>query len=152
LTTLEEAPTRAAIVAEARSWIGTPWRHAADVKGRSGGVDCAMLLVRVYVTLGLVAPFDPRPYPIDMMHHRNDDRFLRHLLANAKLVATPQPGDAILFRYGYAYSHGGIVTHGAPLTIVHAYSRAKMVIEEDATKNYQLVPRLAGAKIASYWG
>ena len=37
---------RAAVVAEARSWIGTPYHHAADVKGH--GVDCAMLLIRVY--------------------------------------------------------------------------------------------------------
>jgi cell wall-associated NlpC family hydrolase len=36
---------RAAVVAEARTWIKTPWRHMADIKG--AGVDCAMLLVRV---------------------------------------------------------------------------------------------------------
>ena len=43
---------RAAVVAAARSWIGTPYHHAADVKGV--GVDCAMLLVRVYSDLGLI--------------------------------------------------------------------------------------------------
>jgi cell wall-associated NlpC family hydrolase len=148
---MDELTGRLAIVKEARSWKGTPWRHAQAVKGRDGGVDCAMLLVRVYSDLGFVAPFDPRPYPQDMMHHRNDDRFLRHLLASARLVDRAQPGDAILFQYGKSYSHGGIVTIADPLTIIHAYSRAKMVIEEDATKNHELVPRLRDAKIASYW-
>ncbi len=149
---MNEAEGRAAVVAEARSWIGTPWRHQADVKGRNGGVDSAMLLVRVYVSLGLVAPFDPRPYPIDIMHHRSDDRFVRLLLAGAHAVAKARPGDAILFGYGRNFSHGGIVTLADPLTIIHAYSRAKMVIEDDVTKNFELVPRLADAKIASYWG
>jgi cell wall-associated NlpC family hydrolase len=46
------ASQRAAVVAEAKTWIGTPYHHAADVKGH--GVDCAMLLVRIYGDLGLV--------------------------------------------------------------------------------------------------
>ena len=54
-----EGAERVAVVAAARSWLGTPYHHAADVKGRKGGVDCAMLLVRVYCDLGLVEPFDP---------------------------------------------------------------------------------------------
>jgi len=54
---------REKIVAEARSWIGTPYHNCADIKGV--GVDCGMLLVRVFVDLGLVEPFDPRPYTHD---------------------------------------------------------------------------------------
>ena len=41
---------REKIVAEARSWIGTPYHNCADIKGV--GVDCGMLLVRVFVDLG----------------------------------------------------------------------------------------------------
>ena len=33
-----ESEARAAVIAEARTWIKTPWVHAADIKG--AGVDC----------------------------------------------------------------------------------------------------------------
>ena len=92
------------------SWIGTPYHHAADVKGRTGGVDCAMLLVRVYCDRGLVEKFDPRPYTRDWFLHRNEERYLGFLLARscevrshwkailfsfALVVVSPMPG---LFR------------------------------------------------------
>src|SRR5271165_4615237 len=88
-----EKEARTAVVAAARSWIDTPYHHAADVKG--AGVDCAMLLVRVYVDLGLVEPFDPRPYPRDWMMHRSEERYLGFLLARAKTIEPSQvgPGD-----------------------------------------------------------
>ncbi len=76
------------VVAAARAWIGTPYHHAADVKGQ-GGVDCAMLLVRVYCDLGLVEPFDPRPYTRDWMLHRDEERYLGFLLARARMVERP---------------------------------------------------------------
>jgi hypothetical protein len=59
---------RTLVVAAARTWLSTPYHHAADVKGH--GVDCAMLLVRVYCDVGLVEPFDPRPYTRDWFMHR----------------------------------------------------------------------------------
>lgn len=43
---------RQAIIAEARSWIGTPWRHQARVKGV--GCDCAQLVIAVGTALGIV--------------------------------------------------------------------------------------------------
>jgi cell wall-associated NlpC family hydrolase len=61
--TLHEIDQRARVVKEAVGWLGTPYRHQADIKG--AGVDCGMLLVRVFVDTGLVAPFDPRPYEND---------------------------------------------------------------------------------------
>jgi hypothetical protein len=65
---------REKIVAEARSWIGTPYHNCADIKGV--GVDCGMLLVRVYCDLGLVPRFDPRPYTAQWHLHRDDERYL----------------------------------------------------------------------------
>ena len=78
---------RAEVVATARGWIGTPYHHAADIK--CAGVDCAMLLVRVYADLGLVPPFDPRPYTRDWMLHRNEEKYLGFLLARARMVEEP---------------------------------------------------------------
>jgi NlpC/P60 family putative phage cell wall peptidase len=147
---MHEPAARAAVVASARSWIGTPYHHMADVKG--AGCDCAMLLVRVYCDLGLIEPFDPRPYVKDWHLHRSDERYLGFLLARAREVAAPLPGDVVLFRYGRCYSHGGIVTAPCPLTIVHAFAPARTVLEEEIGRNAEVAERLGGAKFASYWG
>lgn len=144
-----EAQGRAAVVAAARAWRGTPYHHAADIRGV--GVDCAMLLIRVYVDLGLVEPFDPRPYTRDWMLHRDDEKFLGFLLARAHVVARPSPGDVILFRYGRCFSHGGVVTATDPLTIVHAFNPARCVIEDEIMRNAEVAARLPKAMFASYW-
>ena len=144
-----EGSQRAAVVAAARSWIGTPYHHAADVKGV--GVDCAMILVRVFCDLGLVEPFDPRPYTRDWMLHRDDERYLGFLLARAREVQAPEAGDVILFRFGRCFAHGGIVVAGKPLTIVHAFAPARVVLEEEIERNAELGERLGGARFASYW-
>ncbi len=128
-----EAEQRSAVVAEARKWILTPYHVGADVRG--AGVDCGMLIVRIFVDLGLVPPFDPRPYPPDWMLHRDDEKYLRFFTEHCTRVAAPRPGDLALFRYGRAYSHGGVVTAIDPVTIVHAYHDAGCVIEESLTQN-----------------
>jgi NlpC/P60 family putative phage cell wall peptidase len=140
---------RAAIVAEARSWIGTPYHVCADLKGV--GCDCAMLLVRVFCDLGLVAPFDPRPYSSDWHLHRSDEKYLDQLLAHAHIVAKPEPGDVIIFRVGRCFSHGAIVSLASPLTIVHAFRPAGRVMEEEISHNAAVARRLGEAKIASYF-
>lgn len=144
------AAQRAAVVAAARSWIGTPYHHAADVKG--AGVDCAMILVRVYCDLRLVQSFDPRPYTRDWMLHKEDERYLGFLMARAAAVDRPGAGDVILFRVGRCFAHGGIVTKPDPLTIVHAYAPARCVIEEEIGRNGELTDRMSAVKFASYWG
>jgi NlpC/P60 family putative phage cell wall peptidase len=141
---------RALVVAEARSWIGTPYHHAADVKGH--GVDCAMLLVRVYCDLGLVAPFDPRPYTHDWFLHRNEERYLGFLLKLSHETREPNDGDVVLFRVGRCYAHAGIVANTAPLTIIHAFANAGCVVEDIIAQNPDLSGRIKAAKFASYWG
>ncbi len=141
---------RARVVAAARAWLGTPYHHAADLKGV--GVDCAMLLVRVFCDLGLVEPFDPRPYTRDWHLHRGDERYLSFLLGRAREVERPQAGDVIVFRIGRCYAHGGIVTAPDPLTILHAFLPALRVVEEEPARNAELGERLGGAKFFSHWG
>lgn len=140
---------RAAVVAAAREWIGTPYHHMADVKGV--GCDCAMLLVRVYCDLGLVPPFDPRPYVRDWHLHRSEERYLDFLLARARQTQDPRPADIVVFPYGRCFSHGGIVTRANPLTIVHAFHPVGLVLEEEAARNAQLAARLPRALFATHW-
>ena len=138
------------VVAEARSWIGTPYHNCADIKGV--GVDCGMLLVRVFVDLGLVPPFDPRPYTPDWHCHRSEEKYLNSLLERSIKVDAPLPGDVVLFKVGRCYSHGGIVTRLSPLTIVHAFMPAQTVLEEPVMQNAMVAERVDTAIYASIVG
>lgn len=147
------AAQRADVVREARRWINTPYHDQADVLG--AGVDCGMHLVRVFVDLGLVPAFDPRPYPADWMMHRDDERYLDVVRSLASrefdpTVTPPQGGDVVVWKHGRTFSHGAIVT-GEPRSqvptgwpwVVHALIDAGRVIEEDVSKS-RTAMRLAG--------
>lgn len=129
---------RAAVVAEAKSWIGTPFHHQGRVKGRRGGVDCLMLLAEVYQRAGVVAaPIEPPFYVPDWHLHQSAERYLEGLLAYAhelscdgRAPAPAQAGDIALFRFGRTFSHAAIVT--AWPRLVHAYWQ-RGVVTGDAT-------------------
>lgn len=115
---------RSAVVAEALTWINTPYHHHARVKGV--GVDCAQLLCAVYEACGLVPHINPGNYAHDWHLHRGEEVFIGWLewvgAREVRAPEQPRPGDVVLFRYGRAYSHGGIVLVGpGELTVVHAY-------------------------------
>jgi NlpC/P60 family putative phage cell wall peptidase len=130
-------PRRAAVVAEAQSWIGTPFHHAGRVKGPAGGVDCLMLLAEVYERAGIVDHLTPPFYVPDWHLHRSAERYIEGLLAYAREVtwdrrapAPAQPGDIAVFRFGRTFSHAAIVTDWPRL--VHAYWQLG-VVAGDAT-------------------
>jgi NlpC/P60 family putative phage cell wall peptidase len=121
--------TRPAVVSEAESWIGTPFHHAARVKG--AGVDCLMLLAEVYEQAGVIGHVEPPFYVPDWHLHRDAERYLEGLLPYAREVAGPPlPGDIALFRFGRTFSHGAIVTRWPRL--IHAYWNLG-VVRGDAT-------------------
>lgn len=144
-----ETYQREMIVQEARSWIGTPYHAQADIKG--AGVDCGMLLVRVFVDTGLCAPFDPRPYADDWYLHRSEERYLGFIFDRTKEVAAPMPGDVMVFRYGRCYAHGGVVTKASPLTIVHAFQPSRCVLEEEVARTPALCAPARNPKVFSLW-
>jgi len=129
---------RERVVAEARSWIKTPYHHLADVKGV--GVDCAMLTWRVFSDLGYIDVPDPRPYPPHWHLHRSEEKYLLNFETWAFPVDEPQPGDIALFRFGRTVSHSGIVT--SPTTMVHSY--LGLGCWEDDLRSHQ-------ARFHSYW-
>jgi cell wall-associated NlpC family hydrolase len=137
------------IVREARTWIRTPYHKQGDIKGV--GVDCGMLLVRVFVDARLCSSFDPRPYADDWYLHRTEEKYLGFVFERTREVTAPLPGDVMVFRYGRCYSHGGIVTCAAPLTIIHAFLPAGMVLEEDVASNHVLCDPSRKSKFFSYW-
>jgi hypothetical protein len=139
---------RAAVVMAARSWLGTPYHHAANVRG--AGVDCAMLLIEVYAAAGVIERFDPRPYTADWFLHRDEEKFMGLLLQSAHEVETPGLGDIMLFKIGRLYAHGAVVVATAPLTIVHAFAPARCVVEDVIRQCPDLAEK--PRKFFSHWG
>ncbi len=131
---------QSAIVAEVESWLGTPYHHAADVKGV--GVDCAMLPLSVFKAIGLIpADIDPRPYPHDWMLHRGEERYRAWTERFADPVNAPEPGDLVLFRVGRCLAHGGIVV--GPDLMIHADLHAGRVERSEI--------RRWADKVGGYW-
>ena len=106
---MTEGEGRAALVAEARSWLGTPWRHRGRIRG--AGVDCAQFVIGVYAGVGLIELIDTGEYPRDWHIHRDTERFLAHVMPFAREITAEQtgPGDLVLCKIGRVYSHGVIV-------------------------------------------
>lgn len=131
---------RRAIVAEARTWEGTPWHHEARVKGV--GVDCAQLLIAVFSAVGAIPAFDTEHYPPDWHLHRSEQLFLKVLKQYADPIEIPLSGDIAMFNFARADAHGAIVLEWPE--IIHAYVRTGVVQRDDARRNVELADRLAG--------
>ncbi len=132
--------TRAAVLAEARTWLGTPYHHQGRIKG--AGVDCAMVLIEIYHACGLIPYIDPTPYPHDWHFHRDEERYLGWVRQYAHQVEVPQPGDIALFQFGRCVSHGAIVVSWPE--IIHSYIGEGCVLA-DATQG-----QMAG-RVRSYY-
>lgn len=116
--------TRAAVVAEAESWIGTRFHHEARVKG--AGVDCLMLLAEVYERAGVIGHVAPPHYVPDWHLHQGAEKYMEGLLRYAhEIDGPPSPGDIALFRFGRTFSHGAIVTEWP--RVIHAYWKIGVV-------------------------
>jgi len=113
------------IAAAARSWIGTPYRHQASVKG--AGADCLGLVRGVWrEVLGEMPEVVPA-YSMDWSEPQREERLWaaarRHL--REKQLGAEAVGDVILFRMRQSAvaKHLGIVTRIGPAArFVHAYS------------------------------
>jgi len=147
---MSEAEQRAAVVAEARSWMLTPVLHGAALKGV--GVDCGQFILGVFRNCGLVPPIDLGSYPPDWFVHRDDDRYQRLVSEFASETrGSLEPGDVILFHIGRNYGHGAIVTKAAPLTIIHAFPPTRVVMEGPLRPNSELLAPKPGRKPPLYF-
>jgi NlpC/P60 family putative phage cell wall peptidase len=116
------------IVAIARTFIGTPYRHQGSRKGV--GCDCLGLVRGVWRELYGREPEVPEPYAPDWAERAGEERLLlaaaRHCGA-ALPVRALRPGDLLIFRWqaGAAAKHAGIATPGE--RFIHAYEQAAVV-------------------------
>ena len=125
-----QSAVRSMIIQEAKSWLGTPYHNLGDVKGV--GVDCAMLLVRVYCDLQLVPLFDPRPYHPEWYLHRNEQLYLAGMERYSHRVESALPADIAVFRFGRSPSHGAIILDDQYMLHAHKPS-GSVVIHERST-------------------
>jgi cell wall-associated NlpC family hydrolase len=104
---------------ELMSWLGTPYRHFARVKGR--GADCILFIAESFSAAGILRSFTVDYYPRDWwFHSRSDgirdmfvDVFEKHLAEGLRIESvqdgSPERGDIVTF----AYPRTGVTCHGS---------------------------------------
>jgi NlpC/P60 family putative phage cell wall peptidase len=128
---------QARIVAVARSWIGTPYRHQASCKG--AGADCLGLVRGVWRELMGREPEMPPPYTPDWAERPGGGVIAETMAEGARRhlieidLAAAAMGDVVLFRM----RTGGPAKHAAILNgeggMIHAYS-GRAVVETDLSR------------------
>lgn len=123
-------PTRAAVVAHARAWIGTPYHHQASRIGV--GTDCLGLIRGVFRALyGHEAQSIPG-YARDWAEGAGEETMLaaarRHLIEVAPSAAAA--GDVLIFRYRHRYvaKHAAILA--GPTLNAPAYRGVAYIVFE----------------------
>jgi NlpC/P60 family putative phage cell wall peptidase len=116
--------TRSQIVAEALSWVGTPYRHQASLKGV--GCDCLGLLRGVWRAFYGREPEAAPTYTPDWAEARGEETLAaaarRHLVEIAPDEA--RAGDVLLFRWRANLPAKHAVLLIAPDRFVHAQQGA----------------------------
>lgn len=151
--------TAADLVAEARSWVGTRWRHQGrrkkaiepSVMRELGGVDCVGLVIELANTFELISPLDAsrlaaelRPLGLTVAtaprfditgYGREPDAegvLLKKICDSMMRKATElRPGMAVLMNFGEAPRHMGILGdyRGGGLSLIHAFIEPGRCIE-----------------------
>lgn len=136
--TFSPALTRAAVIAAARSFVGTPFRH----QGRSAqGVDCVGLLVCIARALNLphddVTGYTRRAEGMGFLEH------FRGQLVEISL-ASACAGDVLVFVETVYPCHTALLTerHGIP-HLIHAHAPRRKIIEEPYATAWQAKARFA---------
>ncbi len=115
------AVSRAAIVCEARKWLGTPYQHQASLIGV--GADCLGLLRGVWRVLIGPEPEKAPPYTPDWAETRGSDDLMdaaRKWLREIP-ISEARAGDVLLFRMGLGAPAKHVAIVSGQDRVVHAY-------------------------------
>lgn len=128
------------VVAAARPWLGTPYRHQAATLG--AGCDCLGLLRGVWRTLYGAEPMEVPPYRADLRDGLNAGA----LEAAARLLLMPAGSDlaggqVVLFRLTPALPPKHCAILVSPTRFIHAQERLG-VVEANLTEGW--ARRMAG--------
>lgn len=121
------------LIKEARSWIGTKFKHQGRIKISQtdrGGCDCLGFILGLGIrtkTGGLLSDCDPKIYPRLLNSNLLQEK-LDYLLDQKTKI---EVGDIILLKINNWPQHLAIVSGIEPhITIIHSYAQAKMVVEQ----------------------
>ena len=144
---MTEALERAAVAAEALTWLRTPYHNHARIKGV--GVDCANLPAAVYETCGLIPNVQP-DYSAQWFEHRDEELYLAFVLPYATEITREEVGvgDFAIWKYGRTFAHGAIVIE--PPVIIHATTAARCVHLGDMDRDDDLGTR--PRRFFTLWG
>ncbi|MEM9429465.1 MAG: peptidase [Pseudomonadota bacterium] len=134
-------PTRTEIVAEARTWIGTPYVHQASCLG--AGADCLGLLRGVWRALYGAEPAPVPAYTWDWSEPDGVERLMAAAVEHLVEERDARPGSVLIFRMRQSSvaKHIGILTDASPKRFIHAYTRAGVV---EAALSEAWARRIAG--------
>ncbi len=127
------------VIAEGRSWIGTPWKHAARI--RDEGIDCVNFLAAMAEVAGI-------DIDVPRLYLRTPERdtiypYLKEKFNELGRIDPTSwlPGQLIVFNYSGVSHHVALVT--GTMRIIHASLYWKRVIEEQIQhrdlKRYQTI-------------
>lgn len=121
---MSEPVSRAAIIAAARDWLGTPYHHQASLHGV--GCDCLGLLRGVWRTL-----YGPEPEALPAYSRSWAESLGSEMLADAAgrhlRPAAPgeeRPGDVLLFRWRSHQPARHCAIMSGEMLIIHAHDGA----------------------------
>jgi cell wall-associated NlpC family hydrolase len=145
---MTEDEARSAIVAEAMTWLRTPYAHKQRLKG--AGVDCAGLPLETYAACGIIPPTDVGEYSSQWHLHRSREMYLEWVDKFGRRIPLEdaRAGDFLVYKFGRTFSHGAIVLE--PPRVIHAYAKAGMVTIDDWQTNHQL--HSAPVIAFTFWG
>jgi NlpC/P60 family putative phage cell wall peptidase len=127
--------TRMDAVAEARSWLGTPFQHQGCLKGVA--CDCIGLVKGVGIALGLVDYDENKARPYLSYRMSPDSKRMREALATFFVpisVNDVLPADILFLAWTKEPQHLALVTD---LGIIHSYSGVGKVVEHSCDERWQ---------------
>jgi NlpC/P60 family putative phage cell wall peptidase len=138
---------RERIVAEARTWVGTPFVHQAAVKGV--GVDCVMLLHEVGVACGVMQSDDAKWIAYRGYSRQPNPRMMREALEKFLTrieIADALDGDIVwLFWRESMPMHLALrSSYNGRKNIIHALASAERVVEHEFSSDWR-------ARVDSVW-
>ncbi len=136
---LSEADQRAAVVAVALSWKGTPFHHEGTIKGRRGGVDCGQSIRLIFEEAIGLERKPVEQYSAQWHMHRSEEKYVGEVLARGAVEIPEglvQPGDIVVYKCGRSFSHGGIVVEPWPGLIIHAVNGHGVIYSHGTTDGF----------------
>ncbi len=126
---------RRSVIREAKSWIGTPYKHYTSKKGV--GADCALFVMQVYANLGLIKAYKPAFYPPDWAMHQPTGELFEEAVKQY-CVEVPRDkvglGDLILYYFGKCMSHSAILIEGG--MIIHSEKPIGVTVSNRSTSKW----------------